>query len=398
MASSDVSILAPIQRLTGDVSMRILVVGNLPPYVLGGAENQIARLVEAWCHLGHHVAVAGHRIPNGPLRLGKTEIRTHHIAVTDRAGRAGRAASYLFSMERLLRKIKRNFDVIYCRGLADGALSICLLKAIGQVRLPLLACPINAKGAGDTHFIRSILGWRLILRMINSHCDAINVIAPAIWNDLVELGIDGPRISQIPNGIRVDAPIFRSKATSVRRLAWVGRLTKQKGLDVLLQALARAEVANREFHIEIIGTGPDMDSLLKQCRQLYLENKVCFTGALPKEMIRGKLAEMDAFLLPSRYEGMSNAALEAMEAGLPVLLTRCGGLDTYIDASTGWTCSPDNVEELASVLLRMLDTPAGQLLAMGDQARRMVERNFQIEKIAQWNLDLLHQLVEASRH
>jgi glycosyltransferase involved in cell wall biosynthesis len=378
--------------------MRILVVGNLPPYVLGGAENQIARLVEAWCNLGHHIEVAGHLIPNGLLRLGNIEIQTHHVAVTDRAGRAGRAASYFFSMGRLLRKIKRTFDVIYCRGLSDGALSICLLKAMGRVRLPLLACPINAKGAGDTHFIRSILGWRLILRMINSHCEAINVIAPAIWDDLLELGIDGPRISHIPNGIKVDAPIFRSKATAVRCLIWVGRLTKQKGIDVLLHALARAEVTNRKFHLEIIGTGPDMGLLLKQCRQLHLEDKVCFTGALPKEMIRAKLAEMDAFLLPSRYEGMSNAALEAMEAGLPVLLTRCGGLDTYIDESIGWTCSPDNVEELASVLLRILDTPAGQLLAMGNQARLMVERRFQIEKIAQLNLDLLRQLVEGSRH
>ena len=160
--------------------MRILVVANLPPYVLGGAENQVARLVETWADLGHHIEVAGHRIPNGVLRFGNAEIRTHHIAVIDRAGRGGRAASYFFSMARLLHKIKRNFDVIYCRGLGDGAISICLLKAIGEVHLPLVACPINAKGAGDSHFIRSIPGWQLLLKMINRHCDAINIISPAI--------------------------------------------------------------------------------------------------------------------------------------------------------------------------------------------------------------------------
>jgi glycosyltransferase involved in cell wall biosynthesis len=377
--------------------MRILVVANLPPYILGGAENQVARLVETWADLGHHIEVAGHRIPNGVLRLGNSEVRTHHIAVIDRAGRGGRAASYFISMTRLLHKIKRNFEVIYCRGLGDGAISICVLKAIGEVRLPLVVCPINAKGAGDSHFIRSIPGWRLLLQMVNRHCDAINIISPAILSDLVELGIDRPKISHIPNGIKICDPIRKSHVASTRRLVWAGRLTAQKGIDLLFKALANVVSAGREFSLEIIGNGPDMALLLEQSRQLCLEKKVRFTGALAKDTIRTKLADADVFLLPSRYEGMSNAALEAMEAGLPILLTRCGGIDTYIDESTGWTCEPDDVDELTAALLRMLDTPADKLLAMGKQARLLVERNFQIEMIGRQNEILLEQLVKASR-
>jgi glycosyltransferase involved in cell wall biosynthesis len=378
--------------------MRILVIANLPPYVLGGAENQVARLVEAWVELGYGIEVVGHRIPDGVLHHVSAEIPTHHIAVRESAGRGGRAASYFFSLASLLRKIKRNFDVIYCRGLGDGAISICVLKAIGEVRLPMLACPINAKGAGDSHFIRSIPFWRLLLRVINRHCDAINVIAPAIWSDLAELGIHGPRIAHIPNGIRVGAPIPKSHVASIRRLVWVGRLTAQKGIDVLLEALAKVVAAGREFNLEIIGSGPDMALLVKQSRQLGLERRVRFTGALAKEAIRAKLADMDVFLLPSRYEGMSNAALEAMEVGLPLLLTRCGGIDTYVDESIGWICEPDRVDAMSSELLRMLDTPADKLLAMGKKARLLVERNFQIEKVAQQNADLLKQLLKASRH
>jgi len=377
--------------------MRILVVANLPPYVLGGAENQIARLVEAWSDLGHYVEVAGHRIPDGILHLGNTEIRTHHLAVNDRTGRIGRAASYFLSLASLLHKIKKNLDVIYCRGLGDGAVSICLLKAIGEIHLPLLACPINAKGAGDSHFVRSIPGWRLLLKMINRHCDAINVIAPAIWSDLVELGIRGPKIARIPNGITIGLPIQKSAPASVRRLVWVGRLTAQKGLDVLLEALAKVVAAGRDFSLEIIGTGPDRALLLEQSRRLGLEGKVRFTGALPEEAIRAKLAGMDVFLLPSRYEGMSNAALEAMEAGLPVLLTRCGGMDTYVSESTGWTCEPESVDALTAELLRMLDAPADKLVAMGNQARLLVERHFQIENVARRNADLLQELIEVSR-
>jgi glycosyltransferase involved in cell wall biosynthesis len=95
---------------------------------------------------------------------------------------------------------------------------------------------------------------------------------------------------------------------------------------------------------------------------------------------------------------MSNAALEALEAGLPVLLTRCGGIDTYIDDDTGWLCEPNDLAELTAALLRMLATPGEKIAAMGRQARRIVERHFQIEKIGQQNAELFEQLIDSPRH
>jgi glycosyltransferase involved in cell wall biosynthesis len=378
--------------------MRILVVANLPPYVLGGAENQVARLIETWIDLGHHIEVAGHRIPNGTLRFGNTEIRTHRIAVMERTGRAGRAASYFVSMARLLLRTKRNFDLIYCRGLGDGAISICVLKAIGEVRLPLVVCPMNARGTGDSYFLRSIPGWQLLLKLINRHCNAINIIAPAILSDLAKLGIDRPKITHIPNGIKIGDPIRRSDFEPNRRMTWTGRMAAQKGIDILLNALANVAAAGNEFSLEIIGDGPDKAALFKQCQHLGLGQMVRFTEAIAKEKIRAKLADSDVFVLPSRYEGMSNAALEALEAGLPVLLTRCGGIDTYIDDEAGWICEPNDVEELTAALLRMLATPGDKIVAMGRQARRIVERHFQIEKIGQQNAELFEQLIDSPRH
>jgi glycosyltransferase involved in cell wall biosynthesis len=375
-----------------------MVVANLPPYVLGGAENQVARLIETWIDLGHHIEVAGNRIPNGKMPFGNTEIRTHRIAVMERTGRAGRAASYFVSMARLLLRTKRNFDLIYCRGLGDGAISICVLKAIGEVRLPLVVCPMNARGTGDSYFLRSIPGWQLLLRLINRHCNAINIIAPAILPDLVEMGIDRPRISHIPNGIKIAEPIQRSRPAPIRRMIWTGRMAAQKGIDILLNALANVAAAGNEFSLEIIGDGPDKAALFKQCQQLDLAQMVHFTEAISNEKIRAKLADSDVFVLPSRYEGMSNAALEALEAGLPVLLTRCGGIDTYIDDEAGWICEPNDVEELTAALLRMLATPGDKIVAMGRQARRIVERHFQIEKIGQQNADLFEQLIDSPRH
>ena len=377
--------------------LQILVVANLPPWVLGGAENQVARLVEAWVGLGHHVEVAGHRIPDGEARLGSATVRTHRIAVIDRLGRAGRAASYFVSLARLFGRIGAGFDIIYTRGLGDAAISICMLKAVGRIRLPLVACPINARGAGDAAFIRSIPGWRRIVAVINRHCNAINLIAPAIADDLVELGVVTPRLAHIPNGISLALPVARVAVAPVRRLVWTGRLSTQKGLDMLLPALARVAASDRDFRLELVGDGPEAEALAGRCRQLGLDGRVVFAGPLPRDEIRSRLAAADAFVLPSRYEGMSNAALEAMETGLPLLLTRCGGIDAYVDEAVGWVCAPEDPETLFAALCQLLDATDTELLAKGRRARELVEREFEIGAVARRNAELLAEVAAAAR-
>lgn len=376
--------------------LRILVVANLPPYVLGGAENQVARLVEAWSDLGHHVEVAGHRIPDGCLHLGAAAIPIHRIAVINRLGRSGRAISYFFSLGQLLGRISRKFDVVYCRGLGDGAISITLLKAIGWLRLPLVACPINARGAGDARFIRSIPGWRRIVTLINKHCEAINIIAPAIKPDLAALGIAGPRLSYIPNGIPLAPPVERVLVTPIRRLVWTGRLSPREGARRPAAGISPHCGGRLGFQSRDRWWGSRSSTLTALCRRLGLDNRVVFAGAVSPVAIRDRLAAADVFVLPSRYEGMSNAGLEAMEAGLPLVLTRCGGLDTYVDADIGWRCDPGDVDGLITALLAMLDTPDSKLLAMGRQARTRVERDFEIGTIGRHNAELLASVVEAT--
>lgn len=377
---------------------RILVIANLPPYVLGGAENQVARLVETWAGLGHHVEVAGHRIPNGVLRLGIVEIRTHRIAIIDWLGRGARAISYFISLARLLGKIDRNFDIIYCRGLGDGAISICLLKSMGRVTLPLIACPINARGAGDTRFIRSIPGWRWIVAAINNHCNAINIIAPAIEDDLAQIGITKPSLYQIPNGIPLAQQVIRNEVSPIRHLIWTGRLAHQKGMDILLAVLAKVAATGRKFRLDIIGDGPDTSMLQDRSCALGLEKYVFFHGSLPRAAVRDRLRAADAFVLPSRYEGMSNAALEAMEVGLPLFLTRCGGIDVYIDESIGWACNPEDCEEMFVCLCHLLDESDEELLVKGSRAREIVERKFSMEFVAQRNLELMHETITLAAH
>lgn len=375
--------------------MRILVISNLPPYVLGGAENQVFRLVCAWLGAGAQVEVAGHRLPNGSIRAADRDLRIHRIFVVNRLGRLGRSISYFLSLTSLLLRQSGCFDIIYCRGLADGALSICLLKSLGLIGIPLVVCPINAKGAGDVSFVKSIPGWKWLVRMINRHCNGINIIAPAIEPDLASAGITAPAIARIPNGIPLSSPVKRSSVSATRQLIWTGRLSKQKGLDVMMRALACVRVSGRDFHLQLIGDGPDQEALETLCAELGLSERVEFVGAVDREQIRARLHAADVFLLPSLYEGMSNSALEAMDAGLPVLLTRCGGIDTYVDEMLGWVCPPGDQTQLYLSLCAALDAGDEDLLAKGARTRALVESRFEITDVAASNLAFFARILRA---
>lgn len=377
-------------------ALRILVISNLPPHVLGGAENQVARLVEAWLVSGAEVTVAGHRIPDGEQFLGNLRVRTHHIYTGEAGGRFRRAANYFTSLAKLLLRHRNDFDVVYCRGLGDGAVSLAILSALGLCRLPIVAVPINARGTGDAFFLRSIPGWRFICKLIDKHVRAINLINPSIARDLDELNIRRPQRTHIPNGVPILAPIPRLPPPPVRRLAWTGRMEPQKGLDLLLPALARLHHAGARFELFLLGDGPKRPELESQASILGIGSCVHFIGAMASADIRDFLKNADIFVLPSRYEGMSNSALEAMEAGLPVLCTRCGGVDSAIEnKNAGWVCRPGDPESLARALEEMLSANSDDLLARGRRSREQVENLFAIELRAADNLALLEKIAHS---
>src|SRR5690606_21832999 len=116
----------------------------------------------------------------------------------------------------------------------------------------------------------------------------------------------------------------------------IGRLAHPKGYDVLLRAVARLRTQLSDVRILIAGDGPERERLHALACELQADGIVEWLGELQQEEVVSQLNAAHAFLLPSRYEGMSNAGLEAMERGLPLIMTRCGGLDRYVSSDIGW--------------------------------------------------------------
>ena len=120
-------------------------------------------------------------------------------------------------------------------------------------------------------------------------------------------------------------------------------------------------------------------------------------GELPQQEVSRLLDRCDLFLLPSRYEGMSNAGLEAMERALPLLLTRCGGLDRHVTPAMGWVVPAEEVDALASALEDALLRTRGELHSMGATARRYLQDTFDIQTVSRRYLMLFDSLRNATR-
>lgn len=357
---------------------------------------QAARLIETWLDAGHEVVCLGRRMGVGPIAIGRHKIRVHKIPVSSWLGRPGRAVSYFLSLAYMLLRYRHWADVVYTRFLGEAAATTALLKAARLVRAPLVATPANVRGAGDASQLTALPFAGRLVQLLDRHCDAINLIADGMAGELCEAGFSGDNFSRIPNGIPLNAPPL-GRVPGPLRLIAVGRLAHQKAYDVLLRALARLHKdggENQSWRICVIGDGPERDRLRELARQLRVESAVDWLGELSPAQVSAHLNTAHVFLLPSRYEGMSNAGLEAMERGLPLVLSSCGGLDRHVDGEMGWVVPPGDEVALAAALDAVLATDPKRLTAMGSSARRCVEDNFDIRVVGQRYLALFEQLRE----
>ncbi len=140
------------------------------------------------------------------------------------------------------------------------------------------------------------------------------------------------------------------------RLMFVGNLepTHLKGFPTLVEALRLLRHSHKDYRVDVVGDGPERSNYERAVSRAGLSELVVFHGQKPKSDVAEMMRAADAFVLPSRYDNMPCAVLEAMASGLPVISTRVGGIPEIVDKRSGILVLPEDAAELAAALDRIL--------------------------------------------
>ena len=233
--------------------------------------------------------------------------------------------------------------------------------------------------------------------LYNRRVDGVVAVSQSIAKLLIAAGVDGKKIRLIPDGIDTgpfaDVPgLPRSSQCmdGVTVIGSVGILEDRKGHICLLKAAARLKAKGLRLRYRIAGAGSLRQPLERQAASLGLKDDVEFLGFVHDTS--AFLAGIDLFVMPSLFEGLGVAALEAMA----VIASRVGGLaESVVDDVTGLLVQPDDDAQLAEAIEKLHRQPE-RAAALGREGRERVQRQFSLERMALGNEAYYYELLGAA--
>lgn len=218
---------------------------------------------------------------------------------------------------------------------------------------------------------------------------------PRTKTTVINNGVDLAECAPVPaedvqrvrdeQGIPVDAPVV---GTAVR-------FVEEKGLTYLLDAMPQVLANVPSAYLLLVGDGPQRAQLEQQIDALGIRDRVILAGFQADP--RPYLSLMNAFVLPWPWGSASIGLLEAMAMRRAVVVTFGGEGEPVLDGETGLWAKPRDPASLASAILNILQSPVYER-ALGEQARRHIEREFSSQRVATQVLDLYTQELDRAQH
>jgi glycosyltransferase involved in cell wall biosynthesis len=234
------------------------------------------------------------------------------------------------------------------------------------------------------------LAWNTLRSLLYRRADALVVQSPALRDWAREVAED-ERVHVIPNPVN---PAINGSAAARRRgsghtVVAMGRLERQKGFDLLIEAFARCAGPHPEWSLVILGEGAERANLESLIAAMDLQDRVRLAGKMPDP--GPTLGQADLFVLSSRFEGFPNALIEAMTCKLAVISMDCpsGPRDIIHDGVDGLLIPPEDVNALAKGMDHLMSNPL-ERQRLGANAMEVAER-FSIEKVmSMWDELVAH--------
>ena len=381
-----------------------MVISQFYP-IVAGAEKQALLLSKTLKARGHRIRVVTGWWLRGTARHEVIEqipvVRNFSVwgISGPRWARPLAAFVYMVTLFSYLLRYRKDYDIIHVhQALYPAFVAVLVSKLVNKPIVVKVGC------SGEWGDVKAMTEGKIplgpwMLRLIR-HCDRIVATNRAMRKELENVGFLPERITHIPNGV---VPENRKhdhaqESPNVTTLVYVGRLGEQKGVEVLFDAIKRPHRKN--VRLSILGDGPERSSLKKKSQQLGLQDQVAFCGHVSD--VWPHLVRADIFVLPSRSEGMSNALLEAMSAGLPCIVTHIPGNSDLVHGDTdtpappqggfkigrhGITVGVDDPEALA-VAIDALEEDVRLRERLGRGAEQAIGARYAVDSIADQYIDL----------
>ena len=209
--------------------------------------------------------------------------------------------------------------------------------------------------------------YRLLERSVRGMTAALIAVSEEEVREALRLGYAGERVTLIRNGVAsVELGAVTARAAGELKVAFFGRLTRQKGPDILIDAAADVVSHVPQVMFLIYGDGEWSEKARAQVAALQRATHVRFKGEYSQDEAVTRMREADVVVVPSRWEGCPYVVLEAFQAGVPVVAAAVGGVPELIrDGVNGVLVEADSAESLCAGVL--------SLLRASDKRRRLAE-------------------------
>ena len=159
----------------------------------------------------------------------------------------------------------------------------------------------------------------------------------------------------------------------IQNIVCSARLIKRKGQDLLIRAVANLKKEGINYNVNLIGEGDEKENYKKLAENLGVSENIKFSGYVKRENMPAQYQNADLFVLPSYNEGMSNALLEAMASGLPVIVTDVGGTEELVDETNGFIFKTGDDIDL-TLILKDIAENKNMIKNMSENSRQKAEQ------------------------
>jgi GalNAc-alpha-(1->4)-GalNAc-alpha-(1->3)-diNAcBac-PP-undecaprenol alpha-1,4-N-acetyl-D-galactosaminyltransferase len=350
----------------------------------GGAERVASTLSNAWVERGNQVTLvptfSGGGAPFYQLDA-RVEVRylAQEVGIAGASGRGKKYLQRLIALRRLIREC--NPDVVLS---FLPSVNIAALAATAFTRIP---CIVSERNDPSIEPIGRF--WSLACRLLYRFADAVTVQSAHVAKLIVEIYPGLQRVAVMPNplpAVLLAQASSRSgdesqSTPSHKVLLSVGRLVSQKRTDLIIDAFAQLAPMFPNWVLHLVGDGPLRGTLQVKIDSTGLPpERICLLGRSNDPWVL--MAQADAFVLASDYEGFPNALLEAVALGLPSVSTDCGGgVQDISEQGTVVRLVPTGDSAQLQLALSEVMSDPDLRLRLGRDAATSVRRRFSLETV-----------------